>query len=214
MRAIRITPATGIAQLALVLAISGGAYAAGAGTSNTISACVHKHSGTLYVAGKCARHDKRLKWGVTGPAGAQGRQGATGSTGTQGPAGPFTATLPSGQTLRGAFTAIGNNAGGGERIGTEISFGIPLAAAPTAHFVSVGEAAPPECPGTAAKPAAAPGHLCMFETKHDNLKLTGFEDPVTGETGGTVQPFGAEVVGLSNGAGNYDESGSWAVTAP
>ena len=87
----------GVSVAALVLAASGGAYAAVAGSSRTVSACVHHSGGGLYVAHKCARHDKRLRWAVTGPQGPAGKNGATGppgptglmgATGLTGPAGP------------------------------------------------------------------------------------------------------------------------------
>ena len=94
MGRVRFTPAMGVSVAAVVLAASGGAYAAAAGSSRTVSACVHHHGGGLYVAHKCARHDKRLKWAVTGPQGPAGKTGATGQpgptgrTGLTGPAGP------------------------------------------------------------------------------------------------------------------------------
>ena len=74
----------GVALVALVVAASGGAYAAVKSSSPTISACVHHKGGGLYVAHKCARHDARLRWDVTGPPGRQGEQGVMG---LQGPAG-------------------------------------------------------------------------------------------------------------------------------
>ena len=83
----------GVSVAAVVLAASGGAYAAAAGSSRTVSACVHHHGGGLYVAHKCARHDKRLKWAVTGPQGPAGKTRAPASpdrrdAGLTGPAGP------------------------------------------------------------------------------------------------------------------------------
>jgi BclB C-terminal domain-containing protein len=98
---LRVTPAMAVALAALVLAIAGGAYAAGSNSSPAISACVGHHGGTLYVAKKCAKHDKRIKWGVTGPRGAQGPAGNAGSTGDTGPAGPSTG--PAGGDLTGSY---------------------------------------------------------------------------------------------------------------
>jgi hypothetical protein len=86
----------GVSLAALVVAASGGAYAAVTASQATIVACVHNKGGGLYSAQKCARRDKRLTWNVIGPvgpaggqgpAGAQGSAGAKGSAGAQGPAG-------------------------------------------------------------------------------------------------------------------------------
>jgi hypothetical protein len=58
--------------------------------SNVVSACVHVRGGVLYVARRCAGHDRRVSWGTTGPPGAQGPPGAPGPAG---PAGAGAATL-------------------------------------------------------------------------------------------------------------------------
>jgi hypothetical protein len=70
----------GVALAALVLAVSGGsAYAFAAISGGQISACVHHKGGGLYISGQCRKHDKRLKWNVTG------KQGQPGPPGPQGP---------------------------------------------------------------------------------------------------------------------------------
>jgi hypothetical protein len=127
---------------------------------------------------------------------------------------PLPTTLPSGESLRGAYGLIGHATSSGERAGAAISFEIPLASAPIAHFINEGATPPPQCPGTPTNPRAAPGNLCIYESVVVNVMFQGFEDPITEATGATVQPFGAEVVALSGASGNYDDSGSWAVTAP
>ena len=127
---------------------------------------------------------------------------------------PLPKTLPSGESLTGTYGLIDNATAASQRAGTAISFEIPLATAPTTHFIKAGTTPPSACPGTAAAPKAAPGNLCIYEATAANVKLQSFEDPVTSSTGSTVQPFGAEVVALSAAAGNLDDSGSWAVTAP
>lgn len=218
---IRLPVATCLALLALLVAGSGGAYAAA--PAKSIVVCVNHRSHALYLSHTCARRDKRLAWNVTGPsgangssgaAGARGATGAQGSAGQTGPAGPFTAVLPSGASLKGAYGAIGSSSAGLQRMGAAISFGIPLAVAPIPNFLSVGEGPTAACPGSASAPTATAGNLCIYEAQRSNILSAGFEDPITGATGSTVQPFGAEVVGLTSVAGNYDESGSWAVTAP
>lgn len=220
---LHLTLAAGVALLALFLAAPNGAYAAATTSSKSIVACVKHKGGALYVAHKCARADRRFSWSVSGAAGANGRIGASGptgrtgsqgSTGPQGPTGTFPTVLPSGQSLRGAYGAIGHAQAGIERFGTAISFGIPLASAPSPHFIVSGEGPTSACPGSTAAPSAEPGNLCIYEAQSVNVLGAGYENPVTGETGSTVEAFGAEVVGLTLSAGNYDESGSWAVTAP
>lgn len=65
--------------LAVVAAAAGGAFAAeDHAASNVVSACVHNRDGVLYVARKCAGHDRRTTWNRTGPMGVPGPQGAQG----------------------------------------------------------------------------------------------------------------------------------------
>ncbi len=146
----RVTPATVIATIALVLAMSGGAYAAGKyliTSTKQISPKVLKSlTGKTGPAGKAGTNGAPGANGAQGPAGATGptgHAGASGETGAAGPAGaagasgkegkagkegsPWTAggILPSGKTETGVWTA---NSGGPEEKGA-ISFTIPLAKA-------------------------------------------------------------------------------------
>jgi hypothetical protein len=79
--------ATGISVTALILAATGGAYAASS-SSGSISACVHHKGGAMYVAHKCGRHDRRVTWSVAGPQGERGPQGSPGNAGAPGAPGP------------------------------------------------------------------------------------------------------------------------------
>jgi hypothetical protein len=83
----RWTPVPLVAIVAVL--IGGGAYALADGGSGdaTITACVHKKGGALYVARKCGKGDKKLSWNQVGPAGAPGAAGPTGAQGPTGPAG-------------------------------------------------------------------------------------------------------------------------------
>jgi hypothetical protein len=87
VRKLRLTPAMGVALVALVLSAGGGAYAASTGTQTVILACIHSRGGGLYSARKCARHDKRLTWNATGPQGVPGPKGQQGAQGVPGTAG-------------------------------------------------------------------------------------------------------------------------------
>lgn len=86
--------ALGVLGAALVIAAAaGGAYALANG-GGTITACVHKKGGALYVAKKCAHKDSKLTWnrvgrtGPQGPKGTTGLLGHTGNTGGVGAVGP------------------------------------------------------------------------------------------------------------------------------
>ena len=142
--------------------------------------------------------------GLTGPAGAAGSMGATGATGG------FTSTLPTGQTLRGAFGqyAVGEN--GAYKVSTH-SFGAALSAAPTIHLVLSGAVPPAECPGTAAEPAALAGHLCLFEAVGIGRFNAGIFSPANGSATGNKFGFGYVFQSNANFSNSY---GTWAVTAP
>jgi len=96
MKRFRISPTLGVALIAVVLAASGGAYAAVKTSAKTISVCINRKGGALYSARRCARHDRRLSWN------ADGRQGAAGAAGAQGPAGaPGSAGTPGRPGVKG-----------------------------------------------------------------------------------------------------------------
>jgi hypothetical protein len=172
------------------------AFAAGAGSANTAATATAANHATSATTAETA-------------ANATNAVHATSASSA-----PLPATLPSGQSLEGAYGAIGSATAASQRLGTAISFGVPLAIAPTANFIAAGTGSTAKCPGTPARPAAAPGNLCIYESIKKNVQFESDENPITGETGGAVEPFGAEVVAKSSASGNYDESGSWAVTAP
>src|SRR5579862_4067412 len=127
-RRIRVTPATVIAGLALVFAMSGGAYAAKKyliTSTKQISPSVLKAlqgkagaagaqgaagpAGPVGPAGPAGKDGANGTNGANGKDGVAGKDGATGKTGTTGPAGkegsPWTAggTLPSEATETGTF---------------------------------------------------------------------------------------------------------------
>jgi hypothetical protein len=204
-----------VAVLALIVALGGTGYAAIALPANSVGTEQVKNGSLLkkdFKAGQLPKGAKGAK-GLKGATGAPGPAGAAGVTGAAGPAGPFLDTLPSGKSLKGAFSVGGTAAAASDYAGGSISFGIPLATTPTAHFIGVGAAAPAECPGNAASPAAAPGHLCIYEGQKVNISVSSYQDPVTLSTGGTVRPWGAEVIARATAAGYFTSSGSWAVTA-
>ena len=198
-----LSPSTAIAVVALVFAMTGGAFAA-----------------KDYVAGpakasksKKAKRGPRGPQGLRGPKGPQGLKGDTGPKGEAGPKGdtgdPWTAGgfLPSGKSLGGTWVA-----GVGPEIlptkgaaAVSISFGLPLPTLPDIVIVKkdqegIEHAA--ECPGSLAIPLAAKGELCLYTAQESGLELQS----------ATPSPYGAVLAYL--GTPGTGDAGTWAVTAP
>jgi hypothetical protein len=229
-----VSPATAIATLALVFAMGGGAYAAGRyviTSTRQISPKVLKSlkgadgkNGAMGPAGATGAAGPGGPAGPQGPGGPQGPAGATGPAGTNGTNGKngtngttgFTEKLPSDKTETGAW-ALSPSAEGLAL--TAISFNIPLAhelSEAQVHFVA--ETPITECPGTAARPTALPGNLCvyqgegflsLFHLKFESINTYSNGGPGAG-TAGAFLYFEAEAVEPGEPRiGN----GSWAVTA-
>jgi hypothetical protein len=210
------------------LALGGAAYAAIPGSDGVVHGCYAKSGGALRVIDasvtNCKSGETSLNWnqkgstGAQGPAGPQGPKGdpGAGSRGPTGPSGPagqtgFTDTLPSGKTLMGTYAGQGSAFAPGA-VYVPISFGIPLATAPSAHFVPKNAVNPPECPGSAASPTAAPGSLCVYEHSSESAETFLF-DPGTGTKGTGV--YGTVLLIVVCCSGDvFTSSGTWAVTAP
>jgi hypothetical protein len=170
---LHLTPSMVIASLALVFAMSGGAYAASKYviTSTTqISPKVLKSltgkagangaqgaagaagpSGSVGGAGAKGENGAPGASGTKGETGPQGAPGQAGETGETGPEGsPWTAggTLPSGATETGTYY-VGSEAGTGTFEGfavDNISFSIPLSKALAGdHVIYVHGSVPSEC---------------------------------------------------------------------
>jgi Collagen triple helix repeat (20 copies) len=204
---LRLTPTTVIAVLALVFAMTGGAYAAGRYviiSTKQISPKVLKS--LLGKAGPAGKNGASGAPGATGPAGAtgavgaKGEIGATGPTGATGPKGEtgaqgaagqtgFTETLPKGKTLKGEWSV--SSAVDGNVVGS-VSFGIPLKEAPTtvAYVKAPTEEErtkeefpvdPAGCTGNVENPGATEGVLCVFGGTEQNIsvlpKFCGLSQP-------------------------------------
>jgi hypothetical protein len=181
--------------------------------------------------------------GVAGPAGPAGAAGAKGETGSQGPQGPqglqgepgkngkngtngttgFTATLPPEKTETGTWSY---SEPAGVQVIASISFAIPLAKAleeDAVHWVPKDEPTN-ECKGSAEKPEAVPGNLCVYEANDQGKTL--LTTPVIISSGRAigVPEKGASTAGALLDFGEAQEtnenvrtafgSGTWAVTAP
>ena len=216
------------ATLALLTAMGGTGYAAVSIAENSVGTPQLKadavtsakvKNGTLQKADFKAG---QLPAGAKGAKGATGATGPTGPTGASGPAGPAgteATTLASGQTLRGYVEPWGEAAEANEWASASVSFPVPLAAAPIAHFINFGDANPAGCTGTPASPAADPGHLCVWEVAPPaNSTARGIVTSSGGTNTATRFGFSGWV---RSTAGNINPPGAaysyqavWAVTAP
>jgi hypothetical protein len=231
-----------ISIVALVAALSGGAYAASGGLTGKekkeVAKIAKKYSGKPGAAGPAGATGPT---GPTGPGGSQGSSGSQGTAGTAGTAGkngergapgkegnPWTdgGTLPPGATETGVFGMYPNNPPG-SIAALPISFPIPLTAAPEAIFVAESELHKSGCPGEVGGiPQAEPGKLCIYVDFRNateptpNYPLTGGlyhgvpegVNPLFGEQVGGVSPVGA-LLGVQCEAGEFCSiSGTWAVT--
>ncbi|HWG07456.1 MAG TPA: hypothetical protein VN672_00455 [Solirubrobacteraceae bacterium] len=189
----------------------------------TYYACVKKNGSAHVYAKKpkCKKGESKLSWNSRGPAGkdgvsgkngANGSNGLNGTNGKEGPPGPLLETLPSGRTEKGVWSFILSGKSG--TVAAPISFPIPLAAAPTAHYIVAGTTPPAGCSGSVVAPAAAPGNLCVFETfKAINLVHLDFFDPETFTETPTASGKTGALVVFSATEGTQQGTGTFAVTA-
>jgi len=225
---IHLTPGTVIATLALVFAMTGGAYAASKyliTSTKQISPKVLKAlKGASGKAGANGAQGPAGPAGATGPGGPQGPGGAQGPGGPGGPAGApgkdgkdgtngttgFTETLPSGKTEKGQWsvTPVDSPELGVQKFGFgAISFVIPLSSAPILIHVKEGQAGTEhaiECPGTLEDPMAKEGFLCLYTESEPETTFS--EGTSTAHTTGAFVLFTGTFAGVPT-------HGSWAVTA-
>ena len=105
------SPAMIVALIALIVALSGSAYAVGRASNDTIDACRNKWSGALSIKDTCATWEDSVSWNAQGPAGPRGAKGERGARGAKGVKG---ATGATGTT--GAAGASGGGSGGAQRV--------------------------------------------------------------------------------------------------
>jgi hypothetical protein len=233
-----------VAVIALVLAMSGGAYAASKfliTSTKQISPKVLKSlrgakgatgpaglagpAGPAGAAGAGSAGAAGAK-GETGPPGPQGIQGVAGKEGKEGS--PWTAggVLPSGKTETGVWSVTARTVTVENNYGAPLSFTIPLAeplAAGAVHFVTTEEqqkgTAPKECSGAAEEPTATPGNLCVYQGATSAEAGTTFHHGVISRpnviTPGAGVSGAIAYVGFEGETTEADSAqGSWAVTAP
>ena len=211
----RFTYANVAMTLALVFAMTGGAYAA----SKYVITSTKQISPKVLKAltGKPGTKGAAGPSGATGPAGSKGETGAAGTNGKNGTNGTtgFTETLPSEKTETGAWNVSAPNPNNALM---SVSFPIPLPKALDAshvHYVGSSGAAP-NCVGTVQEPTAEPGNLCVYEAGLSGAEGeiiraadTSQSNPTAGASKG-----GALVTFFRHEAEEVLGWGSWAVTAP
>lgn len=235
-RRMRVSPMTVIASLALVFAMTGGAYAAKRyliTSTRQISPSVLRSlqgkagpAGANGAQGSAGAQGAAGPGGPQGPVGAQGKEGSPGKNGENGKDGTtgFTETLPKGKTLKGEWSlASPEVSAANKQIVSSVSFGIPLAKAPLPHYIRSGGTTPAGCTGNVEEPGAEEGNLCVFAKDELNTQteLPPFTFPnVCAMSQGvcTFTPAGADksgfgLVTLSKEAGFVTLDGTWAVTA-
>jgi Collagen triple helix repeat (20 copies) len=239
----RLSYANVAVTLALVFAMTGGAYAANhflITSTKQISPKVLKAlKGKPGANGANGAQGPAGPAGATGPGGPQGPAGATGKEGAAGKEGPqgepgkegkpgttgFTKTLPKGETESGAWAIEAHLPGTGPIEGsaaTAISFNIPLAAAAKRIYVKEKEATPAGCTGNVKEPGAAEGNLCVFTAEEVNTNgfpahicpaSASLAECAFGVVEEATDPSGALVTVADKEAGFVASSGTWAVTA-
>jgi hypothetical protein len=160
----------------------------------------------------CLPSETAISWSQTGPQGPKGDKGGKGDPGPpgqmgiQGPAGPLVNTLPPGATLRGMYSWAGHTGPVYHPV-VSLSYQFPLASSPTINVIAVGGASTASCPGTAADPQAAPGNLCVYQTRNDGNQAFSVVNEVQGGRFGPslAFPIAADL--------DYQYEGTWAVTA-
>jgi Collagen triple helix repeat (20 copies) len=230
---------TFVAFIALLFAMSGGAYAAGRyliTSTRQISPTVLKAlkggkgpagangaPGSLGAQGAPGSQGSQGPKGDTGAGGAKGETGQTGEQGAEGEPGPAGATGIAGakgepwtpnNTLPSKAMETGawyaRLPGEHEVQAISISFPIQLASAlDETHTVVAPNAA---CPGNAEEPKAKAGFLCIYPGLDVNVKITEIHKVGPGGESG-ASTAGAYFFAESTEGPVHLATGSWAVTA-
>jgi hypothetical protein len=214
-----------IALLALFIALSGTTYAASTLLPRNSVGTAQLKNGAVTKKKINKKTIKALKGnrgprgftgaaGAPGAPGAPGAKGATGAQGVQGVPGPFPDPLGNGKTLRGDWAIAGAATAVGQVFLGGVPFSFTLPTAPAVHYILAGGVPPAQCPGTAANPQAAAGHLCIYEQNTTNTTNRGEFGPSTPGGGFNVaSKEGFGVYAYSDAAGQVWNWGTYAVTA-
>lgn len=222
--------------LALVVALSGTAYAANTIRSGDIVNGQVKRADIANNAvtsgkvknGSLLKKDFKASELATlrGPAGATGATGAPGAPGAKGDKGDkgdpgtsvFASTIPSGQTVTGVLGLRDNGAAAaGAFVNYVVSLPVPAPAELTAanvNFAPDPGASDDDatCTGTSSAPTAPAGKVCLYLLSSSNaVTAQGFQ-VVGGSSGANRRGF--NVGWDTSAAGATELRASWAYTAP
>jgi len=121
---------------------------------------------------------------------------------------------PASSLLRGVFHMTATSGANNDSVGADISYGVNLSAAPTAHYIMFGAPVPSGCSGSATAPDASPGHLCVFESYTFGSLSGSTQRGITaldGNASNIPGSFGAGLYAFTTGTGNGRVIGSWAL---
>jgi len=233
----RLTFANVVSCLALFVALGGGAYAATQLPKNSVgpkqlrkNAVTGSKVRKNAIAGRNVRRNSLtgadIKLSTLGrvPTARSAATAGTANTAntaasanhaTAADSAPLPRTLSSGRSETGVWSVVDSAPAGAAVYTADLSFAVPLASRPTAHFIFPGNPPPVGCSGSVEAPAADPGHLCVFETfSAINLTQAGFYDPETeDENAAASGRTGTLVVFESLAGGEVQAIGTFAVTA-
>lgn len=226
-----------VAVVALIAALTGGAYAATGGLTNTEKKQVRKiarsEAKKVAVAGAPGTPGAQGQPGAPGSAGADGKNGTDGEDGRGVVTGPEPSGSPNCEGDGGVWVEVegsgakefvcngkdGSSASGTmtgdwsftskgpEGVLVSISFPQTLSAEPAQHYLASGEQTT-ECPGDYETPEALPGNLCVYEEGAIHSSKSS-----TGFESFTSDPLSGATWEMAVEAGEEGYSwGSWAVT--
>jgi Collagen triple helix repeat (20 copies) len=203
-----------VGVIALVLALAGGAFAAGGLTAvqkKQVIKIAKQYAGQDGTPGAPGPQGPKGEPGAKGDTGPQGKQGETGQEGPEGPPGPTETALPSGKTLTGSWGVKDINL---SVIWLNIHFPLRVepdpfdaSTAPVEYIPAPGTASTSNCPGSPGNPEALPGKICLYSSSESNISVGG--ELVSDGTSGFIQKFEA-----GDPTAQSFARGSWAVTAP
>lgn len=165
-----LNPATVLALVALVFAVTGGAFAANGGGSGG-----GRGSDSATLTASAAKSKPKTKAGPRGPAGPAGKTGATGPAGATGPGGPAGPVGPTGPAGTGTAGINGTNGTNGTSVTSTEFTGAKNGKCPAggSEFKSASPTATYACNGAPAAGGGFPETLPPEKTETGSWSLPG-----------------------------------------
>ncbi len=204
LKGARPSPAIVVAILALVAGVTGAAVAQPAA----------KKAVTKKKAKKIADKEiEKLAPGLSVASAASATNATNATNAARAQTFDADATLASGETLTGVWTARGGFTGSpssSNNLGQAIEFMPRLPGSlgqNAAHRITPGNTTT-QCPG---QDRAAPGQLCVYERASASITFNAISNPVTGLNGADRR---GAIIGYTGNGASAVATGTWAVTAP